>query len=458
MNPPTPSLPSFRPGLRTFAVVGALAATSCSSGELRIVADGGPGTTIADAGAGDGTVSVVPRSGELPCDVDAILGASCRKCHGPVPTFGAPMPLVTLADLTAPSSSDPSRPVHALVRSRIHDDARPMPQAPNPRLDATSLAALDAWIDSGAPAREGGTCAAVDAGRTNVTGELACTPDTSLRPKSPWTMPKDARDLYVCYGVDVEPGSKRHITALAPKIDNARILHHVVVLKVPQSADPTPQVCPYASALSGAMIYAWAPGGQALELPGEAGFPLEGTEHFLVQIHYNNVLALEGQTDSSGVDLCTTSTLRTYDADVAAFGSANFTIPARASLSLDCDYTIPEGLDGAHVFAAMPHMHQLGKSMRTVHRATGDASADVDLGHSDAWNFETQAWSAVGTTLRKGDVVSTRCVWDNPRETPVSFGEDTDEEMCFSFAMYYPKVTTRPWVWAAPSYRSRCTP
>jgi hypothetical protein len=85
-------------------------------------APGLPDAAPADA-ASDGAPPVTSSS--LPCDVDAVLASNCRQCHTAPPRFGAPMPLVTYADLEAPARSDPTKKVYELVEQRVHDDARP---------------------------------------------------------------------------------------------------------------------------------------------------------------------------------------------------------------------------------------------------------------------------------------------------------------------------------------------
>ena len=45
------------------------------------------------------------------------------------------------------------------------------------------------------------------------------------------------------------------------------------------------------------MLYGWAPGVGSFELPKEAGLPANnGTTHYVVQVHYNNISALAGET------------------------------------------------------------------------------------------------------------------------------------------------------------------
>ncbi len=221
------------------------------------------------------------------------------------------MPLVHVSDVLARGSTGEKR--LDLIGKRIHDAARPMPPPPNPALDAADLAVLDRWVAAGAPpAADGVQCIApvapVDAGRPS----LNCKPDVTMLPASPYAMPKEATDLYICYGFDAPITGKRHLTAIAPKLDNTKIIHHLVLYDTDVVASTTPGSCDIAGLAKARLLYGWAPGTGNLELPIEAGYPIDGTRHFVVQIHYNNVKQLDGQTDNSGFEFCTpTSSART---------------------------------------------------------------------------------------------------------------------------------------------------
>lgn len=390
----------------------------------------------------------------LPCKVDAVLEQNCRSCHSNPPKFGAPHPMLTYEDLQAPSHSDPNVPVYKQIAKRIHDDAKPMPQPPNPRLSALDTTTMDDWIAQGAPARASGdTCNATpttDAG-VDSSDPNACIPDTKLIPKAAWAMPQNTTDQYVCYGFDYTPTEKRQVIQMTPRVQNDKIVHHMLLFQSdkPTTYDGTPKPCAAFGALDWKLMYGWAPGGGALTLPVEAGFPQEGTMHYIVQVHYNNVNHLTGQTDTSGFDLCTTNKLRPNDADVFAFGSFNFTIPANATKTLTCTHKVTSLLDGAHVIAALPHMHKIGTSIST----TIPASA-TDLGTVKNFSFDAQAWVPTDHVLKSGEVVETKCTWNNTTGTPVKFGEDTDNEMCFSFTMYYPKKVLSSW--GQPAVGSVC--
>ena len=113
------------------------------------------------------------------------------------------------------------------------------------------------------------------------------------------------------------------------------ITHHALVYLSSTTEDPKPHACESFGVTGRRMVYAWAPGGEAFDLPAAAGLPIEGKTHFVVQMHYSNLRHLAGQTDASGVDLCATAALRPNDADVLAVGSTKFSIPPRSTLRVD---------------------------------------------------------------------------------------------------------------------------
>ncbi|MCU1281972.1 MAG: uncharacterized protein JWM53_5518 [bacterium] len=86
----------------------------------------------------------------LPCDVASILVGNCQSCHGATPAGGAPMSLVTYADLAAHAKSDPSQTVAAMCVRRIDSTTAPMPPTA-PMLSAADIATFKAWVDGGMP-------------------------------------------------------------------------------------------------------------------------------------------------------------------------------------------------------------------------------------------------------------------------------------------------------------------
>lgn len=445
---------SFTSVLSLISLAGGLAAAGACGAS---VAEIGPG-------AGDGGPSTIDPgvSGVLPCDVDKVLAAHCRSCHDTSPKFGSLVPLVTWADLQKPAASDSSRKVHELVVERITNDVRPMPQPPNARLSDADRATLTKWSAAGAPASGPVDCSIAPPPPVTMT---TCKPDLPIGPGSDWEMPTDTGDEYVCYGVELSRPSPTHVVGFSPRIDNAKIVHHVVLFEADSAVSATPTKCGAGGSLQWRMVTGWAPGGKGFELPPEAGFPLKttGSTHYVVQMHYSNPQALAGQKDHSGFDLCT-SAPRQYEADVLAFGTQSIDIPAGAAYDRVCSITVPQQLAGIHLIASMPHMHKLGTVMSTQLFAGGPSGAASDLGTTNAWDFNNQPWLDIkgsgapgtGVVAKAGDVITTRCAWKNVTGANVKFGEKTAEEMCYSFTTYYPRIASAVWSWAAPALTSTC--
>jgi hypothetical protein len=394
--------------------------------------------------------AVVAGSNGLPCPVNDVLARNCRVCHGASPIGGAPMSLVTADDLHAPARSDPTKKVYEMVGRRTHDPHRPMP--PSRPLAAADLQILDDWIAAGAP-RSAATCAppSTDGG----TDTLPCTPDKSLAPSQPWAIEAPLDDDYICYGVDIETASKRHVIAVGPRVQNQRLVHHLDVYEAPESVDSTPRRCSAFGSSEWRMVFAWAPGGKSLVLPQQAGFPLSGTTHYVVQIHYSNSLHLSGETDASGVDLCTTDRLRANDADVMAFGTDHFVIPPRANYDLMCKVGLGPAASELHLFAVMPHMHGSGAAL--THTLQPQNGAAIELASQPHWNINNQSWFPIDATLKPGDRIATRCRWVNTNDEPIYFGDAAADEMCYAFTMYYPRITTPGWNWSLPASQAACS-
>jgi hypothetical protein len=190
-----------------------------------------------------------------------------------------------------------------------------------------------------------------------------------------------------------------------------------------------------------------------MEPPPEAGFPEEGTTHYVMQVHYNNASGKNaGEVDKSGFDICTTTQLRKNDAGVMAFGSVSFNLPPHATTDLACDYT-PLLLDKVHIFSSRPHMHGLGKALTTYVNHNSQQQKVVD---QQAFDFNSQVGFQTSADLEAGDTVTTHCIYNNTTDKTVTWGEATGDEMCFNFVAYYPIVQSPVWGWVTPSVMASC--
>ncbi len=379
----------------------------------------------------------------LPCEVSAAL-ASCSTCHGETPQFGAPMPLVDVDDFKA-SARDSSAVAQAIL-ARIADDASPMPPAPYDRLDDDQRATLAAWVDAGMPPAAPGTVCEGTGGSGGGGSALSCTPDVVLRKAAPYTMGAAVEDETKCFGIELPAAAdKRQIIAMAPRVDNAAIVHHFLVFQVP-TAQPQEAFDCALFPPNWELLYAWAPGAPAQELPEAAGFPIEAgaDTHLVLQMHYNNYGNASSLVDDTAVELCTTTVLRPYDAGVMSFGGVDFVLPPNAASTLTCAFDVPREASSSmpiDVFQAWPHMHALGRSMKTV--VTHAGGAEETLVDTD-FSVTSQVLYPAALQIGAGDRVTTTCGWENLTSEPVPYGEASNMEMCFNIVGYYPKIAA-PW-------------
>ncbi len=417
--------------------------------------DGGTG----GGGAGAGTTSQgggEPSAG-LPCEVASILQSSCASCHSDPPKFGAPMPLVDRGDLLAAPAGTAKGTVATVgeaILQRISSADSPMPPPPSLPLSDADKSVLNAYVQAGLP-ESTETCGGDGGGGQGGGYDLPCTPDVVLKPAAPYEMPATSLDEYVCFGVEAPSDLARHITAIGPVIDNEKILHHILLLQSPTPVSAQGEPCDFVN-INWKLIYAWGPGTPALVLPEEAGFPIGPDEpgHFVLQMHYNNVMGVSGEKDQTAMGLCTTDQLRPNDADVMAFGSTSFNdIQPNQTSTLGCDALIPSLVNPyfpVTIFQAWPHMHEIGRAMDSyITKAGGEV---IPLAQVPNYDFEYQVTYPVdNVALDVGDTLTTKCTWQNTTGAPVGFGEGTQDEMCFNFVSYYPRITAAQWHWLLPS-------
>jgi len=89
------------------------------------------------------------------------------------------------------------------------------------------------------------------------------------------------------------------------------------------------------------------------------------------------------------------------------------------------------------LLSSSPHAHQTAHHMKfSLERASGEK---IVL-HDRDFSFEEQGMYELPEPLQvsKGDKLITTCTFDNDTDKTITFGENTGNEMCFNFALYYP--------------------
>lgn len=384
------------------------------------------------------------REPSVPCDVREVLEANCQRCHASKPLYGAPMPLVTWTDMHAPSTTDPTKKVWQRIAERTHDAASPMP--PTGQLPATDLAVLDSWLRAGAPEGQQQRCTGGAPPPEPSSSPLPCPATEQAKfvahaapgSDAPFDVPEDAGNLTMCFTFAAPWSAGTQATAFQPLIDDARVVHHWILFET-STPQPEDGVGRCKMPLDARFLQGWAPGNRGVDLPPDVGLHLpEKGKWLILQIHYWNAAGHKDSHDRSGVAMCTTSTPRPKTAIVSTLGSAAINLPPRSS-GVDVTGTCTPEIDQPiHVIGAGPHMHRLGRTFVTEVLRGGSESNRSAVVTVPKWSFDDQETHRADVIINPGDKLRTTCRFDNPSDKRVTFGERTEDEMCFNFLVTYP--------------------
>jgi hypothetical protein len=309
---------------------------------------------------------------------------------------------------------------------------------------------LQSWIDAGTPPDPDADCTPEDPTDGEPVGPdaLPCEPTHTFVASAGggasegFHVPESgAENLYMCFTFKSPFADAVQGTAWAPITDDERVLHHWILFR-----SKTPQedggAGPCNMPADAVFVSGWAPGGQNYVLPDDIGLDLGGPDdYYILQVHYHNTGHFSDAIDKSGVALCTTDTPREKTAGVLTLGTATIDIPVDGKgvvATGTCPSLITQYLpEPINVLASFPHMHQLGRKFDTIITRGGQ---DTTLVSVPNFSFDNQISYTHDPPVQivAGDTLTTHCTYDNTYGVPVSFGEKTEDEMCFNFALVYP--------------------
>jgi Copper type II ascorbate-dependent monooxygenase, C-terminal domain len=420
-----------------------------------------------DAARPDGAVG----DGVLPCAVSKVLATNCQSCHAAKPIAGAPMPLMTHADLHKPAVTRPSMKVYQLVKIRVHDAMRPMP--PTTQLAPADVAALDGWIDNGAksaPAKEATSCSASVPSSPGTTGQSrdgstgALTPEpgetcydfkthqsTTMVDNTPYDVGPDG-EHYEQFYFKVPWPKDQVATAYGTKLDNTQVLHHWLLFSTDEAeAEGFHRTAPLPTLIgtNPVLLAGWAVGGPNVVAPKDIGLELPGPgKQINVQWHFYNSTGTR-QKDASAVQICTVP--KTMVKNIGSItwlgtedlgGNVWFGGPGMPPHQESTFTTIctpgrfgmgPQ--DSIHIIGFEPHMHRIGKRMTTsVIKTDGTTTMIFDK----PFSFGNETHYQTEYELKPGEKLKVSCTFNNTNDFGVPFGESSDSEMCYQFTFAWP--------------------
>ena len=215
--------------------------------------------------------------------------------------------------------------------------------------------------------------------------------------------------------------------------------HHTVVSYGTKSEPDNPGYKCNAGTENPNWIYASGVGTGKLILPEGVGVVLEAGQQVHVNLHLFNTTdaLLQGFSGVQVVKLEQSKVV--HEAEMFLPGPVGFSIPGMDgtpkpfSLTGNCNIQAEQT-----IFALFPHMHQTGRHFKTEIKRAGGATevvwdADYDFENQPFFNFEPKV-------LKVGDTLATTCTWLNTTTSPITFGQSSQQEMCFSILMRYPRI------------------
>ncbi|MFO0723014.1 MAG: hypothetical protein U1E65_04455 [Myxococcota bacterium] len=408
----------------------------------------------ADASEVDSGAVETPDAGEGPRytwwqDVEPIVRPNCQTCHASPPLFGAPMPLMTWPNTQVTTAMGGK--MHELMAFRVGAPQNRMPPPSQPQLTAAQIEIIQAWSAQGAPEGtppvmdhdagvmpnpDAGT-PAPDAGPSNYNTWTTTITAHGPDPAQPYTLPAGQTN-YQCWSVTI-PASAPHGSAVRIQniIDNTQHLHHTLLFKNRNHDSGAGPFDCSGLPLTWDMVSGWAPGRTDVVMPAGVGVSANPGDQFVLQAHYDSVRT-STETDASGVRLVITDEPNLQESGTlwAGFGWLNNINGSNVRLAYTC--TVQRAFT---MFEIFPHMHQTGTritlELQRAHTSNWDMVAEVPV-----WSFHDQPNVRVPMALQQvqpGDKLKTTCWWDTMGRG-ISWGEASQDEMCFNFINHYPLI------------------
>lgn len=171
-------------------------------------------------------------------------------------------------------------------------------------------------------------------------------------------------------------------------------------------------------------------------MPEGVAVELKAGQQLILNLHLFNVTdePIRG-TSGTLIKLVADKDIKQRAEGVLA-GTISLDLPAGEMSTMHGTCTLQ---DDVTLFAATPHMHQLGTYLKAV--AHSSVSGDVVL-HAGPYRFDEQRIYSLDdqVQMKAGDTLDVDCTYLNTTDQTVKFGNSSKAEMCFAGVYWYPAM------------------
>jgi hypothetical protein len=283
-------------------------------------------------------------------------------------------------------------------------------------------------------------CGGSGAGDDDVTpGDGNNTPDGEPIPEGytrllgrSWSLAGGQLDTYKCVRFTVPEDT--YITSIVAQAPFGT--HHTVLTFAGANGTAGPdgeQDCSVGT-LGTVMLYASGVGTEPLDFPTDVGLKIPAGQKIHLNLHLFNATD-EPINGDTAILVKSQATPTPTLAEMAFAGKIAISIPSDPNK----DTTLSGGCTTQktfNIFGVWPHQHKLG----THHKFAITRNGVETVLHDDAYDFNEQAYylQSPEFAVQPGDKLTTTCTWHNETGSNVTFGESSNDEMCFTGLYRYP--------------------
>ena len=251
-----------------------------------------------------------------------------------------------------------------------------------------------------------------------------------------WTAAPGSNDIYKCVRVTIpEDMYITNIQAQAPLGT-----HHTVlsIAGANNTSGPDGEQDCGVSTLGMVMLYASGVGTSPLDFPQGVGIKIAAGTQIHLNLHLYNA-GDEPLSAESAIWVKSQPTPTPTLAEMVFAGKFLFSIDGTPMGQQPMEQEVIGGctVNSAYsLFAVWPHMHKLA----THQKVELISNSTTTVLHDKPFNFAEQNYymQAPIVEVQSGDQIRVTCTFLNPSTSSVTFGDSSDQEMCFSGLYRYP--------------------